>query len=100
MKTQPWKDVRNSAISPERRAQIASAVDEEVRAFQELETALGITQEDLDRLAAITHEEASQLEAAGARRVARLEQVRELVEALGGNIEVFAVLRDKRVRVL
>lgn len=99
MKIHPWKDIRNSAIAPERRDKIAAAVGEEIRLLRELEEGLGITQQDLERLANITHDEATQLEISDAPRAERLEQIRRLVEALGGRLEVYAVLRDKRMRV-
>ncbi len=98
MKTHRWRDIRSAGgkISQERLAEIDAAVDEEVRSFRELREALGITQTELAKLASMTQSEVSKFELREDHRIGRM---REMVEALGGKLEVIAVLGDKRVRV-
>lgn len=98
MKTHRWKDIRDAGgkISQKRLAEIDAAVVEEVRTFRELREALGITQTDLAKLANMTQSEVSKFET---RDDHRIERMREMIEALGGKLEVIAVLGDKRVRV-
>jgi DNA-binding XRE family transcriptional regulator len=80
---------RDNSCTPTGRTQ-------EVRSFRELREALGITQTDLAKLANMTQSEVSKFET---RDDHRIERMREVVEALGGKLEVIAVLGDKRVRV-
>ena len=54
------------------------------------------TRTDLAKLAKMTQSEVSKFET---REDHRIERMREMVEALGGKLEVIAVLGDKRVRV-
>jgi DNA-binding Xre family transcriptional regulator len=91
VKLHRWKDIRSAGgkVSQERLAEFDAAVAEGVRSFRELCEALGITQTDLANLANMTQ----------SVKIIRLERIREMVEALGGKLEVFAVLLDKRVRV-
>lgn len=98
MKTHRWRDIRSAhgKVTPQRLAEIDAAVAEEVRSFRELREALGITQADLAKLANMTQSEVSKFET---REDHRIERMREMVEALGGKLEVIAVLGEKRVRV-
>ena len=98
MKTHRWRDIRSAGgkISQERLAEIDAAVAEEVHSFRELREALGITQTEFAKLANMTQSEVSKFES---RDDHLIERMRELVEALGGKLEVIAVLGDKRVRV-
>jgi predicted transcriptional regulator len=98
MKVHRWRDIRNAGgkISEKRLAEIDAAVAEEARSFRELREALGITQTELAKLANMTQSEVSKFET---REDHRIERMREMVEALGGKLEVIAVLGDRRVRV-
>jgi transcriptional regulator with XRE-family HTH domain len=83
-------------VTPQRLAEIDAAVAEEVRSFRELREALGLTRADLAKLANMTQSEVSKFET---HEDHRIERMREMVEALGGKLEVIAVLGEKRVRV-
>jgi predicted transcriptional regulator len=98
MKTHRWRDIRSAdgKVSQERVAEIDAAVAEEARSFRELREALGITQTELAKIANMTQSEVSKFET---REDHRIERMREMVEALGGKLEVIAVIGDKRVRV-
>ena len=64
--------------------------------MRKLREALGLTQADLAKLANMTQSEVSRFEK---RDEHRLSSLREMVEALGGELEVVAVVGGKRVRV-
>jgi predicted transcriptional regulator len=98
MKTHRWRDIRAAGgkVSEKRLAEIDAAVAEDVRTFRELREALGITQTELATRAEMTQSEVSKFET---RDDHRIERMREMVEALGGTLEVIAVVGDKRVRV-
>jgi predicted transcriptional regulator len=98
MKTHRWRDIRGAGgkVSPKRLAEIDDAVAEEARSFRTLREGLGITQTELAKLANMTQSEVSKFET---REDHRIERMREMVEALGGKLEVIAVIGDKRVRV-
>jgi hypothetical protein len=96
MKTHLWKDIRAGKLSPQRLAEIDAAVAEESRSLHQLCQELGITQAQLETLANMTHSDAAKLEA---RDDGWIDRMRQMLEALGGTLEVAAVLGDKRVRV-
>jgi len=98
MKTHRWRDIRSAGgkVSEKQLAEIDAAVAEEASSFRVLREALGITQTELAQLANMTQSEVSKFET---RDDHRIERMREMVEALGGKLEVIAVIGDKRVRV-
>ena len=65
----------------------------DLRAIREL---LGKTQVDLAEATDMTQSEVSRLER---RPDVRLSTLKRVVEALGGEIEIFATFGDKRVRL-
>ena len=65
----------------------------DLRALRE---ALGLIQEELARKVAITQSQLSKLERREDHRVSTL---RRYVEALGGQLEIFAVVNGERVRL-
>jgi predicted transcriptional regulator len=92
-----WKDVRaRGKLSAEKLSQIDADVAEEVRSMRALREALGLTQADMAKLANMTQSDVSKFEK---RDDHKISNVREMVEALGGELEVVAVFRGKRVRV-
>jgi transposase-like protein/DNA-binding XRE family transcriptional regulator len=90
-----WREALEE-VSEKRLAEIDAAVAEDVRTFRELREALGITQTELATRAEMTQSEVSKFET---RDDHRIERMREMVEALGGTLEVIAVVGDKRVRM-
>jgi predicted transcriptional regulator len=87
---------RRGKLSEAKLAEIDAAVADEVRSMRELREALGLTQADLAKLANMTQSDVSKFEK---RDDHKISNVREMVEALGGELEVVAVFRGKRVRV-
>jgi len=95
MKTQKWADVK-ARMAPERRAKIAERVDAEVRAInlRRLRDALGATQVEVADMFDVPQSEVSRLENAADLRLSTL---RRLVEKLGGELEIVAVVKGKRI---
>jgi predicted transcriptional regulator len=92
-----WRDVRaRGKLRAQTLAEIDAAVAKEVRSMRALREALGLTQADMAKLASMTQSEVSRFES---RDDHKISSVREMVEALGGELEVIAVFRGKRVRV-
>jgi predicted transcriptional regulator len=98
MKTRKWRDVRGAAgkVSEKRLAEIDADVADEVRSIRTLREALGMTQAELAQLANMRQGEVSRFEQREDHKISRL---RDLVEAMGGELEVVAVIGNKRVRV-
>lgn len=96
MKTHRWRDIRSAGgkVSEKRLAEIDAEVEEEVRSYRRLREALGLTQAEVAKLANMTQSEVSRFEQRDDHRISNL---REMVEALGGKLEVTAVLGSKRV---
>lgn len=95
MKTHRWQDIKHK-LSPARRAQLEREAAAEAAAItlRELRAAAGKTQEELAELTAMTQSELSRVER---REDHKLSTLRRYVEALGGELEVVAVLGGKRV---
>jgi DNA-binding Xre family transcriptional regulator len=93
-----WDELRKKNLTPQQLAAIDREVEEELialdlRAVREL---LGKTQVDVAEATDMTQSEVSRLEH---RADVRLSTLRRYVEALGGEIEVFATFGDKKVRL-
>ena len=93
-----WQDVRKKKLTPQQLEAIDRAVEQDLvqmdlRAIREL---MGRTQEDIAEAAEMTQSEVSRLER---RPDVRLSTLKRFVEALGGEIEIFAAFGDKRVRL-
>lgn len=97
MKTHRWVDLQHK-ISSKRRTEIEQEVEQsllemDLRALRE---ASGKTQEELAGLAEMSQPQLSQLEN---RENPRLTTLRRYIRALGGEIEVTAVVDGKRVKL-
>lgn len=93
-----WKELREKKLTPEKLEQIERDVERELlemdlRAIREL---VGKTQEDVAAVIEMSQSEVSRLER---RQDFRVSTLRRFVEALGGELEVFAAFGDKRVRL-
>src|SRR5215510_12423970 len=93
-----WQDLRRQKLTPQQLEAIDREVEQELvemdlRAIREL---LGKTQVDLAAATDMTQSEVSRLER---RPDVRLSTLKRVVEALGGEIEIFATFGDKRVRL-
>ena len=95
MKTHKWSALEKR-MSPERLARVQAKVDEEISAIniRRLREALGETQVEAAAKADMTQPELSRLERASD---VRLSTLRRYVQAMGGEIEVIAVVKGKRI---
>jgi hypothetical protein len=98
MKTyKKWADIKNKGKSP---AQIAK-LDAEVRAellemdLADLRREAGLTQVDASANAEMTQSQLSRFERGDGDRL--ISSLRRYVEALGGQLEIVAVLGNKRI---
>ena len=93
-----WHDVRQKKLTAAQLEQIDRELEQELlamdlRAIREL---VGKTQEDVAADTDMTQSEVSRLER---RQDVRLSTLKRFVEALGGELEIFAAFGDKRVRL-
>jgi predicted transcriptional regulator len=95
MKTHKWSALEKK-MSPERLTRVQAKVDEEISAIniRRLREALGETQVEAAAKADMTQPELSRLERASD---VRLSTLRRYVKAMGGEIEVIAVVKGKRI---
>lgn len=98
MKVHRWRDIRNAdgKLGEEQLAEIDKAVAEEAHSYRALREALGLTQAEVANLVGTTQGEVSRFEQREDHRISRL---RELVEAVGGELKVIAVVGGKEFRV-
>lgn len=98
MKTQKWSDIKGAHLSEEQRARVSRRVEEELTemSLADLRRELGVTQVELAEAAEMTQSQVSTLEHRTDHLVSTL---RRCVRALGGDIEVIAVVGDKRVKL-
>jgi DNA-binding XRE family transcriptional regulator len=99
MKLHKWSDIRRSKSDPERAERVKSRAQAELRAMtlRELREEVGRTQTELAELAEVTQSALSRIER---REDNPIEALRRYVEALGGELEVVAVIGNKRVKLL
>jgi DNA-binding phage protein len=100
MKLHKWSDtLAKSKLSPERRARIQAEVEQELLEMnlQELRKAAGVTQADVAAKTGMAQADVSRTES---REDHRLSTLRRYVEALGGELEVSAVVNGHRVRLV
>ncbi len=98
MKLHKWSDIKRSAKDPARAERVALRVEAELLdlSLAELRKELGVTQVDMARAAEMTQSELSKLERRDDHLVSTL---RRAVRALGGELEVTAVVGNKRVKL-
>lgn len=94
--THSWQDIRAGRFTPDQLQQIDDAVEQELLEMdlRALREAMGLTQEELAERIAITQSQLSKMER---REDHRISTVRRYVAALGGELEVVAVVGDKRI---
>jgi len=98
MRLHKWNDSRAKKFSSERLRRIDSEVEEELLEMdlRALREAVGLTQEELARKVEVTQSQLSKLER---REDHRLSTLRRYVEALGGQLEISAVIEGKKIRL-
>ena len=87
--TKNWSSARLAAVEAEKRA-----LELEATTLEELRVALGISQEELARLLDVQQPAISKLERRNDMRVSTL---RDVIEALGGELKLVAQFRDRTV---
>jgi transcriptional regulator with XRE-family HTH domain len=98
MELHKWKDIRAKKLSPDQLKEIDKAVDQELLEMdlRALREAVGLTQEELARKVVVTQSQLSKLER---REDHRISTLRRYVEALGGRLEVSAIVGGKRILI-
>jgi hypothetical protein len=98
MKTHKWSDIRRAKLGPEGEERVRRRVEAELLEanLAELRQAVGVTQAEAAGKAEMTQGELSKFERRPDRLVSTL---RRYVQALGGELEVTAVIGQKRVKL-
>ena len=98
MRTRTWKSVKQGRLSAPAAARVKARVEEEVRTLtlKALRNELAVTQAALAGSAEMTQSELSRLESRADHRVSSL---RRYVEALGGELEITAIIGGRRVKL-
>ena len=96
MRTHKWADIKARKFSPEKIAEIQKLADGDVLEMnlRALRESTGKTQEEIAITASMGQSELSRLER---RDDHLLSTLRRYVAALGGELEVVAILGDKRI---
>jgi len=91
-----WSEIKGAKMTPERRARLDREVKSELLAMElrELRSLAGVTQDEAAEAAEMTQPQISKIEN---QEDLLLSTLRRYVEALGGTLEVVAVLGNKRV---
>jgi len=94
-----WADIKVQKMSPERIEGVRKEAAEELRSLtlRQLREEAGKTQVEMADLAEVTQSALSRMER---REDNPIDALRRYVEALGGELEVVAVIGNKRVRLL
>jgi DNA-binding XRE family transcriptional regulator len=94
-----WADIKRQKMDPERIERVRGEAKEALRelTLRQLREEVGKTQAELAELTQVTQSALSRLER---REDNPLEAVRRYVEALGGELELVAVIGNKRVKLL
>lgn len=98
MTTRKWSEIRSQKFSPAELAEIDRAVagellEMDLRALRE---AAGLTQGELAQRIEITQSQLSKMER---REDHRISTLRRYVQALGGSLEICAVIGGKRIKL-
>jgi predicted transcriptional regulator len=93
-----WKSVKSGRLAPQAVARVAARARGEILelTLRELRRDLDITQAQLAHAADMTQSELSRLESRADHRVSSL---RRYVEALGGEIEITAIVGARRIKL-
>ncbi|HWM93766.1 MAG TPA: helix-turn-helix transcriptional regulator [Thermoanaerobaculia bacterium] len=93
-----WSDIRAQRFSPEELRQIDQEIESELLEMdlRALREAAGLTQGELAQRVEITQSQLSKMER---RDDHRISTIRRYVEALGGSLEICAVINGKRIKL-
>lgn len=98
MTAKKWSDIRTQRFTAEELRQIDQEVESELieMDLRSLREATGLTQGELAERVEITQSQLSKMERREDHRVSTL---RRYVEALGGSLEICAVINGKRIKL-
>jgi predicted transcriptional regulator len=98
MGVRSWNSLKSARLTPQAAARVASRAGAEVRelTLRDLRRELDLTQAELAEAASMTQSELSRLESRADHRISTL---RRYVQALGGEIEITAVIGKRRVKL-
>lgn len=98
MAAKTWSDIRAQRFSAEELRRIDQEVESELLEMdlRELREAMGLTQGELAQRIEITQSQLSKMERRDDHRISTL---RRYVQALGGSLEICAVVNGKRVKL-
>jgi predicted transcriptional regulator len=98
LSTRTWKSVKAEKLPQEAATRVHHRVRDQIRehTLKELRQGLEITQAELAHAADMTQSEMSRLESRGDHRISTL---RRYVEALGGEIEITAIIGNRRIKL-
>jgi predicted transcriptional regulator len=98
VKTRTWKSVKADRLEPQAATRVAKRARDELLelTLKELRKDLDVTQTELAEAADMTQSELSRLESRADHRVSSL---RRYVEALGGEIEITAIIGTRRIKL-
>ena len=97
MKVRSWKSLKGARLAAPAVQRVNVRAEHEVAlTLKELREGFSFTQAELAQAADMTQSEMSRLESRVDHRVSSL---RRYVEALGGEIEITAIIRGKRVKL-
>lgn len=98
MTAKKWSDIRAQRFTPEELRQLDQEIESELLEvdLRALREAAGLTQEELAQRVEITQSQLSKMER---REDHRISTLRRYVEALGGSLEICAVIDGKRIKL-
>lgn len=98
MTAKKWSDIRAHRFTPEELGQIDQEIESELLEMdlRALREAVGLTQGELAQRVEITQSQLSRMER---REDHRISTLRRYVEALGGSLEICAVVNGKRIKL-
>lgn len=93
-----WSEIRMKKFSSDELRQIDREVERELveMDLRTLREATGLTQEELAKRVEITQSQLSKLER---REDHRISTLRRYIEALGGELEIWAIVNGKRIKL-
>jgi DNA-binding XRE family transcriptional regulator len=97
-KVHKWRDVREAKLTTGQIRKLEEHADKETLAMnlRRLREELGLTQEQVAAAADISQSEMSRTEK---RQDHRLSTLRRYAEAIGGELEIYVVVGDKKVKL-
>lgn len=98
MTARKWSDIRAQRFTPDELRQIDQEIESELLEMdlRTLREAVGLTQGELAQRVEITQSQLSKMER---REDHRISTLRRYVEALGGSLEICAVIDGKRIKL-